>query len=195
MQEHNNSVIVVVEKKDYPIFRTLVEKYKNIMEIVKEYDLSNGYINVQLFILYDTKDPKNYLLFVLSSFPVIAARQGGSSFICVPLQLAFKNFLTDVYQIKENLPYYFFDMLTIEERYDLVTQILNVPSSELDLRLLYYHNNSYYTLKFDPNCEFLFTPETELKLEDVTTGDIRELDLIDEVEKYKFNLAFLCPKS
>ena len=190
-----NTIIVVVKETDYPLFKTIVEKNSNIVEIVKEYKLSEDYRDIQLCVGYSTQEPKNYMTFVLTTFPIIAARQARSRFICVPLPLTFKDFLADVYGVRENRCYFFYDMLSIEERYCATMALANFGNPYKEIKLLYYTNNSYYSLNFDRNCEYLFSSETELKLEDTTTGVIREIDLIDGLQYFKFNMAFLKPKS
>lgn len=190
-----NSIIVIVEETDYPMFKTLVDKYANVVEIVKEYQLSGDYRDIQLCVSYTREKEQDYLAFVLSTFPVLAARQEGSTFICVPLQLAFKKMLVDVYGVRENRCYFFYDMLTVEERYNIAIALAKFGNVYTEIKLLHYQDGSYYSLNFDRGCIYLFSTETEIKLEDTTTGNIRELDLIDGLGWYKFNIAFLRPKS
>lgn len=188
-----NSIVVVVEEIDYPMFKTIVDKYANIIEIVKEYKLSEQYRNIQLCVGYTVQREQDYLAFVLSTFPVLAARQEGSTYVCVPLQLAFKQLLVDVYGVRENRCYFFYDMLTADERYRVALALANFGNPYKEIKLLHYQNGSYYSLNFDKGCIYLFSSETEIKLEDTSTGNIRELDLIDGLKWYQFNIAFLRP--
>jgi len=174
-------------------FDMAAERFQSIADVISEYDIKtkeHRYWVIQLEIMFSNRSKEELCKFVIAYFPFIAMRQGNSTYILGDNKETFKNMLVDIYD-KEKKLYFLYDMLTVSERYEAAIHTGVEIDPYSDNRLIHNENNAIYSLVFGRECIYLFTSEPEISILDSSTGEYKELDIIDGLGIYKFHIAIL----
>lgn len=185
--------VLLVNDTNKTEFDNMAERFNSVVDIVGEYDITtkdNKYWVIQLEAMFENRSAEELCRLIYTYFPFIAMRQSGSTFILVSDKDSFKSMLNDAYT-KERKVYFLYDMLSIGDRYDAscCTGVEIDPYS--DNRLMHYAGGAMYSLVYGKECVFLFTSESEISIMDETTGELKELDIIDGLWAFKFHIAIL----
>ena len=149
-----SSFTLLITADDFLPLNATVEKWKDIVEIVSHYKEGDYYF-VELFIIDENREAAELLNFVRRHFDYIALHQSKSTYIFTEDKEEFKKALNNLYT-KAGRDYFFYDMLTIEERYHaLMVQGLD---KKLDIQAWIYNGLSkcYYALNLDEGSKYLF---------------------------------------
>lgn len=174
-------------------FEQTAERFQSVADTVSEYDIltkNNHYWVIQLEIMFSNRTPEELCKFVAAYFPFIAMHQANSTYILANDRDRFKNMLVDIYT-KDKKLYFLYDMLTVGERYEAALHAGFEIDPLSDNRLMHNENGTIYSLIFGHDCIYLFTSEPEISIMDSTTGEYKELDIIDGLGIYKFHIAVL----
>ena len=185
--------VLLVHDANRAEFDNMAERFNSVVDIVGEYDITtkdNKYWVIQLEAMFENRSLEELCRLIYTYFPFIAMRQSGSTFILVPDKESFKTMLNDAYG-KERKLYFLYDMLSISDRYDAscCTGVEIDPYS--DNRLIHHVGSSVYSLVYGKDCIYLFTSEADISVLDETTGELKELDIIDGLWAFKFHIAIL----
>lgn len=183
-----SSFVLFIKADDILPLKAEVERWKDIAEIVATYKQKDYYF-VELLVI-DERGPAELFRFVLRQFDFIALHQSKSTYIFIKDKEEFKKAVNNLYT-KPGRDYFFYDMLTIEERYHaLMVQGLD---KKLDIQAWIYNGLSkcYYALNLNEGSKYLFEEESCLDIMDNETGEITEYDIIDGLENFKFHIGIL----
>lgn len=184
-----SSFTLLITADDFLPLNATAEKWKDIVEIVSHYKEGDYYF-VELFVMDENRGPVELLNFVRRHFDYIALHQSKSTYIFTEDKKEFKEALNNLYT-KAGRDYFFYDMLTIEERYHaLMVQGLD---KKLDIQAWIYNSLSkcYYALNLNEGSKYLFEEESCLDIMDNETGEITEYDIIEGLEDFKFHIGIL----
>jgi hypothetical protein len=184
-----SSFTLLVKVDDYLPLKTEVERWKDIAEITASYKEKDYYL-VDLLVLDEKRGPAELFKFVDRHFNYIALHQSKSTYIFTRDKDEFKKTINDLYD-KESRDYFFYDMLTTEERYHaLMSQDIENQSF---LQAWYFNHKSscYYALEINEGSTYLFSEESYLDVLDNTTGEITEYDIMDGLTEFKFHIGIL----
>lgn len=184
---------LLVTESDYQLLHQVVNKYQNMMEIIRSYEVGvsiTPYYVVEVGMIFTNRSNIDLCKYAINYLPCIALHQEGSSYILVNDKDQFKEAVVDGYGTQQAV-YFLYDMLTIGERYKLC--FITAPYLKLapELRLHYTEGATLYSLCFDDNCQYIFTEENNICLEDEMTGELHEVDLIAGLQQLKFHIVIL----
>lgn len=184
---------LLVDESDYQLLHQIVNKYQNMMEIIRSYEVGISitlYYVVEVGMVFENRSNIDLCKYAINYFPCIALHQEGSSYILVNDKDQFKEAVLDGYGAEQG-EYFLYDMLTIGERYKLCFLTVPYLQNAGSLRLHYAEGATLYSLCFDMNCQYIFTEESNLQIENEMTGEIHQVDLIEGMKKLKFHIVIL----
>ena len=183
---------LLATSNDLEIIKQVVNRYASILEMIRSYEIGNAqkYYIIELGVCFSNRSRIELCKFIINYIPCIALHQEGSSYFLINDKDDFATALKEVYGEHKEI-YFLYDLMTIKERYKLT--FLSMPSLKLapGLRLRHYEGAGLYSLIFDPGCQYLFTNENEIELENEMTGELITVDLLDGLSQLKFHLVIL----
>lgn len=194
-----SSFILLIDEIDYPYFLATQRKYDQFSEIVKEYrvtakDESCDYHYVQLSVMDYHRSDEEICKFVLQTFPYIALHQEYSNYILVKDDQIFRGTINALYS-KDTAKYFFYDMLSIEERGAALEEI-DKDLQDRQVHLLHFDtvSGATYQLNFTTDSIYLFQEESEIELFDDMTGEYLTYDITKGMDIFNFKIAILGSK-
>lgn len=183
------SFTLLISADDFLPLNATVEKWKDIVEIVSHYKEGDYYF-VELIVADENRGPAELLDFVRRHFDFIALHQSKSTYIFIEDKKQFGTTLNELYT-KAGRDYFFYDMLTIEERYHAL--MIQGLEDKLDIQAWYYNemSKSYYALDITDGSKFLFGEESCLEVLDNSSGEIIEYDILEGLEDFEFHIGVL----
>lgn len=172
---------------------TLINKIKssnNIMDIVHEYKREDYWL-VQLEVIDYHRSKKEVCRFLFASLDYLALKQNSSTFIIVKDKNEWARAIKKCYtkQTKYN---FICDMLSIEDRYKIYNYLAKKLGVDTDLRLIYERDGSYYDLRFDDGCKFVFEPSLMAQICEDGESSNCDIFLLEEgLGLYKFHVGIL----
>lgn len=195
-----SSYVILIHDRDLGRLGEKVERYNSYYEgttyldIIEKYD-KEGYWFVQIEAMDYTKTNKELTEFVLNTLPFLAIKEEDSTWIIIQNEKSYKKALEDIYT-KNELDNLLYDMLTIGDRYNAILSEMNIDERYVDeIRLIYEVYGNQYSLLFERGCKYLFVEDTNIILMDDVSGLQTEIDILDCIGIFKFNLGILNLKS
>ena len=184
-----SSFVLLIKADDILPLKADVDRWKDIAEIVASYKEKDYYF-VELLVLDENRGAAELFKFVYRHFNFIALHQSKSTYVFIKDREEFKHTLLDLYT-KQTKDYFFYDVLSIEERYHaLMEQDLD---NKLDIQLWYFNimSGCYYALNLTDSSKYLFEEDSCVDIIDNTTGEIEEYDIMDGLTDFEFHIGIL----
>lgn len=191
MKESYTSLCVVILNDEYDNIKKIIEKNSSIMDLTAAYLLDKKYQVLEIDMMGEGYTSQQLFAFAVRNIDGICFRQEDSTVIVVKSEEKFREMLSTCYT-KDRAAYFFYDMLTIAERYELIMVDPDAPSGEG--HLLYNVDGAFYSLILGVNCIYLFDSETEVRVEDDFTGAVVDIDMINNLDLYNFHIRILGKK-
>lgn len=181
-----SSFVLLIKADDILPLKAEVNRWKDIAEIVASYK-EGDYYYVELLVL-EERGPAELFKFVIRQFNFIALHQSKSTYIFIKDKEEFKSTILELYT-KLTKDYFFYDMLSIEERYHAL--MIQGLEDSTGFRVWYYRDGAYYSLKLTEDSTYLFEEEPTINILDDATGEIAEYDVADGLTDFEFHIGIL----
>lgn len=181
-----SSFVLLIKADDILPLKAEVNRWKDIAEIVASYK-EGDYYYVELLVL-EERGPAELFKFVIRQFNFIALHQSKSTYIFIKDKEEFKSTILELYT-KLTKDYFFYDMLSIEERYHAL--MIQGLEDSTGFRVWYYRDGAYYSLKLTEDSPYLFEEEPTINILDDATGEIAEYDVADGLTDFEFHIGIL----
>jgi hypothetical protein len=191
MKESYTSLCVVILNDEYDDIKKIIEKNSSIMDLTAAYPLDKKYQVLEIDMMGEGYTSQQLFAFAVRNINGICFRQEDSTIIVAKNEEKFREMLSTCYT-KDKAAYFFYDMLTIAERYELIMADPDAPSGEG--HLLYNVDGASYSLILGFNCIYLFDSETEVRVEDDFTGAVVDIDMANNLDLYDFHIRILGKK-
>lgn len=176
------------------IHRTDIEEFKegisffpdNSVEIIGHYGIPTKepiYEVIELFVNLPNRKNNEIVSFIDRTLPYIVMHQSLSNYIFLGNPEETNNLLKTVYGKAEDGGYFYYDILSTEERYYVCLSALE-SSDGTDLEALRYDPGSggYWHRQFTPQDDKLFTSDDCIELEATMTGVVYYIEMHDYVD-------------
>lgn len=192
-----SSFVLFVSDAQHDVIEDLVKDNIQMIDIVRAYPIANDkfkYWVMQLDVMDYERSPKEMCQFMIKNFSFICMRQEGSRFILVPSQVAYQQAMTRMYG-PQNKAIFLYDMLSIGDRYIACagTDEEVDPNGTIKLRL--QENGNIYHVSLNNECVFLFRQEHLIQIIDTESSMAVDIDLLEGLRYFDFNVAILQSKS
>lgn len=195
------SFVVFLTEEMYPFFVMEQQKYAQFTDVTRHYKVTSEKSKKDYhFVLLDVMDYQRsnteICKFVLNSFTYTALHQEDSLYIFVEDEMEFREALIDLYKDKEHGKYFFYDMLSIAERYVSLLDAEPSLDAKDDLQIIHYDsvNGHTYQLNLGAYTVSLFQEETEVDVINNMTGEIYNIDILEGLDVFTFKIAILGDK-
>jgi len=185
----------------YPYFLMEQKRFTQFTEITAHYKVTEPKLDadfhfVMLTVMDYQKTKEEICKFVLDNFSFLAMHQEDSQFIFIEKEADFRDALLDLYKDKTRGVYFFYDMLSVKERYWTLFNTGTRLNNKEDLQLLHRESitNNTYQLNLDEHTRFLFQEESEIDIVNRDNGEVYCIDAILGLDMYKFKIAILGEK-
>ena len=192
-----SSFVLFVSDAQHDVIEDLVKDNVQMIDIVRAYPIANDkfkYWVMQLDVMDYERSPKEMCQFMIKNFSFICMRQEGSNFILVPSQVAYQQAMTRMYG-PQNKAIFLYDMLSIGDRYIACAGTDEDIDMNGTIKMRLQENGNIYHITLNKECVFLFTQEHLIQIIDTESGMTVDIDLLEGLRYFDFNVAILQSKS
>ena len=185
--------VLLVDDVDKAQFDQTVGRFNSVLDITSQYKLetdNKSYWIVQIEATTSGRTSKELCNFVHNYLPFVCLHQHGTSYILVNNALEFKVMLNNLFT-QEDKALFVYNMLSIEERYACALHTSVKINTIETYYLTHYEDYCTYLLLFDRACTQLFSANPEIMLEEVSTGEVNKINILEGLENYAFHIAIL----
>lgn len=198
----HGSFTLLLNSPLYANLKKTIELNPTWITIDGEYSLkkeNETYFFVQITIIDYHKSAKSIFKDVYEKIPFMAIHPSDSLYIFSYTPSLFKKALISIYGEKGNKNMFFYDMLSIQERYVSIISCLptSIYKNKNFLQFHYYNqdNGSYYKLDLTRDSKQLFQADSDIELFDIISDERIEVDGLDGLNLFSFCVAILDKKS
>ena len=185
--------VLLISDNDKIEFDNMSKKFNSVIDIVGEYNIEVDNVKywlVQLEAMFENRSADELCKFVYDYFPFVAMHQSGSTFILVSDEEEFKLMYKTIYG-ENKVAKFFYDMLSIEDRYYASCNTDIEIDPHADNRLISKINGAIYSFVFGKDCVHLFNNEYKIQVVDEEAGKMKNIDITDGLGIFDFHLAIL----
>lgn len=167
----------------------ICDRWGAVVEKIREYKVYEDNDISYYFILLCISDYRisgeKLCEFILQSFPYVAIRQEESTYIIVSNKEDFKTAIKSIYKTKENKIYFLYDMLTLNERYAILSQSTNNKNTLEDLQFTHVNEiGNVYQLDLTPDATLLYREDSDFEITNTFTGEVLDIDIADYIPDF-----------
>ena len=167
----------------------ICDRWGAVVEKIREYKVYGDNDISYYFILLCISDYRlsgeKLCEFILQSFPYTAIRQEGSTYIIVSNKEDFKTAIKSIYKTKENKIYFLYDMLTLNERYAILSQSTNNKNTLEGLQFTHVNEiGNVYQLDLTPDATLLYREDSDFEITNTFTGEVLDIDITDYIPDF-----------
>ena len=182
MSKNEAILTFIIHKEDFGEFSGQAVLYNQYVDIINHYGIPTTdpiYEVIEMGVCSGTRTVKEIIKTIEDCFPYITMHESGSNFVFVYKQDEFNRLIDDVYWTADGAGYFYYDLLSGEERYKAcITGALGTYKTDKELEILRYDPGAggYWERKFEPNDERLYGSDDSFFLKDDMTGEAFDVE-------------------